>query len=109
MLEETSIRWKEKFKRYKNTNIDREDLNTLNHEMDHFNTWLTFFNFVKKLEVYDNQYFPDCIKKADEIQKKYYQYRKITSLHSKKFDGDDRNQGGQYINYPLDVSTFSWE
>ena len=109
LLEETSIRWKEKFKRYKNTNIDREDLNTLNHEMDHFNTWLTFFNFVKKLEVYDNQYFPDCIKKADEIQKKYYKYRKITSLHSKKFDGDDRNQGGQYINYPLDVSTFSWE
>lgn len=27
-------------------------------------------------------------------------------LHSKKIDSDERNQGDQYKNFPLDISTF---
>lgn len=42
-------------------------------------------------------------------KEKYKEYRKITSLHSKKFDSDERNQGDQYKKIPLDISTFSWE
>ena len=43
------------------------------------------------------------------MERKYKEYRKITFLHSKKIDSDERNQGDQYKNFPLDISTFSWE
>ena len=109
LLSEDSPRWEERYPRYKNSGVNREDMNTLNHEMDHFNTWKAFYSFVKTADVYHNRKFSDCKELAEKINDRYKKYHAKASKHSLLFDDKARNQGGQYAKYPFDTSTFKWE
>ena len=57
LLNENDKRWGTRFKRYAQRNSAREDANTLAHEMDHFNTWKAFLEFVKTANSIDGKYF----------------------------------------------------
>ena len=66
LLEASSPKWNDRYDRYKNSGIEKEDMNALNHEMDHFNTWKAFYSFVKSLNSYDGKVFPgDCDLRAN--------------------------------------------
>ena len=109
LLNENDKRWGTRFKRYAQRNSAREDANTLAHEMDHFNTWKAFLEFVKTANSIDGKYISDCANKAKKFNALYEQYKAKTKSHSLKFDQPGWNQGGQYLLHPLDTSTFKWE
>jgi hypothetical protein len=109
LLSEDSTRREERYPRYENSGVNREDMNTLNHEMDHFNTWKAFYSFIKTADVYHNRKFSDCKELAEKINDRYKKYHAKASKHSLLFDDKARNQGGQYAKYPFDTSTFKWE
>ena len=110
LLEASSPKWNDRYDRYKNSGIEKEDMNALNHEMDHFNTWKAFYSFVKSLNSYDGKVFPgDCDLRAKTINERLAQYKSQAEAHSDKFDQKGWNQGGQYGKHPFDTSKFSWE
>ena len=109
LLNADSPRWNQRYRRYRNSGIDKEDMNTLNHEMDHFNTWKAFYSFVKTVDAYHDKKYSDCKERAQKINAKYKEFHAKASMHSSSFDSNNRNQGGQYAKYPFDTSTFKWE
>lgn len=109
LLDENDSRWNVRYPRYAGNNTQREDENTLAHEMDHFNTWKDFLDFVQTANAFDGQKFSDCANRAKQYTAAYRRIRGIVSSHSAKFDMPGWNQGGQYSRHPIDTSIFKWE
>ncbi len=109
LLNEDDSRWNKRYPQYSSSTNNREDLNTLSHEMDHFSTWSAFLDFVKTANTLDGKKFTNCKDKANQYNMAYKRYMVITSAHSSKFDQPGWNQGGQYSKHPLNTSTFKWE
>ena len=109
LLEETNSKWYDRMPQYRESSEEREDLRTLSHERDHYNTWKAFFDFAQTANSFDGLRFTDCKKRAARYNAAYNKYKAITAAHSLKFDNDGWNMGGQYSRHPLDTSKFKWE
>ena len=109
LLNEGDARWNKRYPQYLSSKNDREDLNTLSHEMDHFSTWRAFLDFVKTANDFDGKQYSDCKERAMRYNAAYQKFRAITAAHNLKFDDDGWNMGGQYSRHPLDTSGFKWE
>ena len=109
MRPSTDEMWKIQAKQYKNNPEANQELNALNHELDHFQTWKAFYDFVKTADRYDGVKFPDCQKRANIMMQKYNEYHQIASKHSTAFDTDGKNSGGQYARFPFNTAGFNWE
>ena len=109
MLPADNERWNSNYRRYKDSPIVTERLNAYNHELDHFNTWSAFYQFLATANNYDGKKYANCDEKASDLNARYSQFESETAKHSAGFDNKDRNMGGQYSRFPLDVSRFSWE
>ena len=101
--------WKIQAKQYKNNPEADQELNALNHELDHFQTWKAFYDFVKTADRYDGVKFSDCQKRATIMMQKYNEYHQLASKHSTAFDADGKNSGGQYARFPFNTAGFNWE
>ncbi|MDO5318871.1 MAG: RHS repeat-associated core domain-containing protein [bacterium] len=109
LLNEDDPKWQEHYSRYSGNNVTSESQNTLNHELDHFNTWKAFLDFVRTANAYDGKKVSNCAELVGRLNATYERYKSITSAHSLKFDQPGWNQGGQYSRHPLETSTFKWE
>ena len=109
LLDENDSRWNIRYARYAGNDTPREDESTLAHEMDHFNTWKAFLDFVQTANAFDGQTFSDCADRATRYTTTYRRISEIVSSHSAKFDRPGLNQGGQYSRHPLDPSILKWE
>ena len=109
MLDRGNIRWNKSFPQYRDSAFVSEDLNTYNHELDHFYTWNDFYAFLKTANSYDGRFYKDCNAKALDLQIRYSRFKSKVQQHSSSFDQDGRNMGGQYSRHPLDMSKFNWE
>ena len=109
LLNEDDPRWNTRYPQYSSSTNDNEDQNTLSHEMDHFNTWNAFLDFVKTANDLDGKKYSDCKERAARYNAAYQRFKALTSAHSAKFDQPGWNQGGQYSKHPLNTSSFKWE
>ena len=109
LLDENSPKWYDRLSQYRGSSEEREDMRTLSHERDHYQTWKALFDFAKTANLLDGRKFVDCQARAARYNAAYRKYRAITAKHSLKFDNGGWNMGGQYSRHPLDTSKFKWE
>ena len=94
LLDENSPKWYDRLPQYRGNSEEREDLRTLSHEKDHYQTWKALFDFVKTANSFDGVKYTDCQARAARYNATYKKCRAITAAHSLKFDDWGWNMGG---------------
>ncbi len=102
ILEPSHPMWKKRFKRYDakwgkvRSNV-QEQAATYQHELDHWKSYDTFFNYVKELNNADGDYLGRCCEKiVREIRLLLEMLKKKAIKKSDTYDLPNKNQGGLF-------------
>jgi hypothetical protein len=101
--------WTIQYPQYKDNSDTDQETNALKHELDHFNTWKSFYDFVKTADQYDGKKFADCQRRIAIMMQRYNEYHELASKHSLSFHNNGMASGGRYSQHPFDTSAFKWE